>query len=116
MGGRDDWKEGPWYVSSREGWGNPDYCAVLCKATDKNGDEVTVLIAENQTRETAERVVRAVNNSAAALESDVIAVVREALRSIVGWRELRSGMEFPVERIEEIASAALALLATDKEE
>lgn len=32
----------------------------------------------------------------------------EALRSILGWRELRSGNDFPVERIEEIARDALA--------
>jgi hypothetical protein len=38
---------------------------------------------------------------------DVEALV-EALRSILGWRELRSGNDFPVERIEEIARAALA--------
>lgn len=38
---------------------------------------------------------------------DVAGLV-EALRSILGWRELRSGNEFPVERIEEIARAALA--------
>jgi hypothetical protein len=32
----------------------------------------------------------------------------EALRSVLGWRELRSGNDFPVERIEQIARAALA--------
>lgn len=57
----DDWKEGPWYVSTRKGWGDPNYCAVLCEATDLNGDKVTVLIAEHLTKKTAERIVRAVN-------------------------------------------------------
>lgn len=56
-----DWKEGPWYVSSREGWGDPNYCAVLMQATDPNGDEMTVLIAEHLTRETAELIAKAVN-------------------------------------------------------
>lgn len=44
-------------------------------------------------------------------QPDVTALV-EALRSILGWRELRSGNEFPVERIEEIARAALAVHRT----
>ncbi len=57
----EGWKEGPWYVTSREGWGDPNYCAVLCKATDPNDDEMTILIAEHLTLETAERIVRAVN-------------------------------------------------------
>ncbi len=57
----EGWKEAPWYVTSREGWGDPNYCAVLCTATDKNGDEITVLIAEHLTRETADRIANAVN-------------------------------------------------------
>lgn len=32
----------------------------------------------------------------------------EALVQILGWRELRDGMEFPTERIEVIARAAIA--------
>lgn len=32
----------------------------------------------------------------------------DALEQILGWRELRSGREFPIERIEDIARAALA--------
>ena len=59
----DGWKESPWYVASREKWGDPDYCAVLCTATDPNGDKITVLIAEHLTRETAERIVNAVNKA-----------------------------------------------------
>lgn len=33
--------------------------------------------------------------------------LKEALSQILGWRELRSGNEFPIERIEDIASEAL---------
>lgn len=32
----------------------------------------------------------------------------EALKQILGWRELRSGNEIPIERIEEIARDAIA--------
>lgn len=32
-----------------------------------------------------------------------------ALKQILGWRELRSGREFPIERIEDIARAALVV-------
>lgn len=40
--------------------------------------------------------------------SEENARLREALRSILGWRELRNGKEFPIARIEEIADEALA--------
>ena len=33
--------------------------------------------------------------------------LRDALTQILGWRELRSGNEFPIERIEDIAREAL---------
>jgi|GEM_PF-3876143 len=47
------------------------------------------------------------SGSPAPAAPDVAGLV-EALRSVLGWRELRSGNDFPVERIEQIASAALA--------
>lgn len=33
--------------------------------------------------------------------------LKDALSQILGWRELRSGNEFPIERIEKIAREAL---------
>lgn len=44
---------------------------------------------------------------AAEQQPDVAGLVW-ALKQILGWRELRSGREFPIERIEDIARAALA--------
>lgn len=46
---------------------------------------------------------------------DVAGLV-EALKQILGWRELRSGREFPIERIEDMARAALAAYRKGGEE
>jgi hypothetical protein len=49
------------------------------------------------------------DDAKAALDNCGVPDLIEALRQILGWRELRSGEGFPVERVEEIARNAISL-------